>query len=306
MKKQGFRIIAALLFLAGAIIFAYPLGESAVMEYRDRSTIKTFNETKKEKENSARELRTQFEEYNRELCEKGQDDLSDAWNYEDGTFDYDNTGLAEEVVGYITVPAMDIELPLYIGADEKNLTQGAAVLAGTSMPVGGENTNCVIAAHRGYRGAAMFRDIELLKPGDQVKIANLWDTLEYKVISTAIIYPDDLDAIKIIPGEDMVTLVTCHPYTKNYQRYVVYCCRQGTEEAGVKSETGKGWNVPVQLEYELSQPLIETEKILHIGGTVLLAAGSFFLILNLFLPKKKKKRRYYHGRRRKGYGGKDR
>ena len=104
----------------------------------------------------------------------------------------------------------------------------------------------------------------------------------------------------------MVTLVTCHPYTKNYQRYVVYCCRQGTEEAGVKSETGKGWNVPVQLEYELSQPLIETEKILHIGGTVLLAAGSFFLILNLFLPAKKKKRRYYHGRRRKGYGGKDR
>ena len=294
MKKQGLRIIAALLFLAGAIIFAYPLGESAVMEYRDRSTIKTFNEAKKEKENYDRELRTQFEEYNRELCEKGQDDLSDAWNYEDGTFDYDNTGLAEEVVGYITVPAMDIELPLYIGADEKNLTQGAAVLAGTSMPVGGENTNCVIAAHRGgYNGQAMFRDIEVLKQGDIIEITNLWETLQYEVAKCIVITPDDIDAVKIIPGQDMVTLVTCHPYGNNYQRYVVYCTRvQDDGAADGKSLTQAAQEIPFDgIDYESSSEQIQMEVMMNRIGLIAFGDIALILIAGLIIGAVRRKKR---------------
>ena len=84
----------------------------------------------------------------------------------------------------------------------------------------------------------MFREIERLVPGDRVEITNLWETLSYEVVKCIVIYPDDTDAVKIIPGEDMVTLVTCHPYTENYQRYVVYCVR--TDGSGEEASGAEG------------------------------------------------------------------
>ena len=95
----------------------------------------------------------------------------------------------------------------------------------TSYPIGGENTNCVIAAHRGYAKAAMFREIEKLEIGDKVYIDNFKERLTYKVIQLRIISPSDTDQILIREGKDMLTLLTCHPYRKNSQRYVVFCER---------------------------------------------------------------------------------
>ena len=88
--------------------------------------------------------------------------------------DFDTAGLPDDMIGYITIDAMDEEMPLYIGANKENMSKGAVVMGQTSMPVGGENTNCVIAAHRGYRGIPMFQYIEVLQPGDKVEITNLW------------------------------------------------------------------------------------------------------------------------------------
>lgn len=76
-------------------------------------------------------------------------------------------------IGYIDIPDMDVKLPLYIGASEKNMALGAAILSETSMPIGGESTNCVISGHRGYRGAPYFKDIELLKKGSKVYYKSL-------------------------------------------------------------------------------------------------------------------------------------
>ena len=144
------------------------------------------------------------------------------------------------MIGYISIEAMGEQLPLYIGANEENMKQGAVVMGQTSMPIGGTGTNCVIAAHRGYRGIPMFQYIEVLKPGDKVEISNLWETLEYQVVKSIVISPDDIEAVKIVPGADMLTLITCHPYTKNYQRYVVYCTRVPGDDAAADTgaETG--------------------------------------------------------------------
>src|SRR5699024_8053063 len=104
------------------------------------------------------------------------------WNFQQPVFrlsDYDTSG---DAVGYLSIEAMDLELPLYLGASDENLDKGAAVLGQTSMPIGGTNSNCVIAAHRGWKGIPMFRDIELLQPGDKVILTNLWETLEYQVV----------------------------------------------------------------------------------------------------------------------------
>ena len=103
---------------------------------------------------------------------------------------------------------------------------GAAVLTQTSIPIGGENTNSVIAGHRGYNGASYFRYIPDLQIGDEVVITNLWETLTYRVAETKIIAPNDVDEILIQDSKDRITLLTCHPYASGgKQRYLVICDR---------------------------------------------------------------------------------
>ena len=149
----------------------------------------------------------------------------DPFSYQQVAFSLRQWGFDEDIIGSIEIPRMGIELPIYLGATDENMARGAAHLSQTSLPVGGENTNAVIAAHRGYSRAAMFRDIEVLQTGDEVIIKNFHDTLIYQVSEIKILKPTDIDMILIQPGRDLVTLITCHPYRHNYQRYAVYCER---------------------------------------------------------------------------------
>ena len=103
------------------------------------------------------------------------------------------------------------------------MAKGAAHLSQTSLPIGGDSTNCVLAAHRGYAKAEMFRYLDRLKYGDKIYFTNLWETRCYRVKEVKIILPDETDQILIQKGRDMITLITCNPYRHNYQRMVVYC-----------------------------------------------------------------------------------
>lgn len=285
------RIAALLLFLAAAVLLAFPAGQRAVRKYGDSRQIRTFEEEKDREAGGHAQLKESMEAYNRRIFEQGQNGLSDAWSYADGTFDFAGTGLDDGMIGYISIPAMGVKLPLYIGASEENLMKGAAVLAQTSMPLGGENTNCVIAGHRGgYFGQAVFRDIEVLQAGDTVEITNLWETLEYEVVKCIVISPDDLDAVKIRPGRDLVTLVTCHPYTHNYQRYVVYCARTGA--GGAPEEAGQGaGSLPEGLPFESSEDAVRREDLLTAAGLLVLAATAVLLIAGSVRRRRGKRRK---------------
>lgn len=172
------------------------------------------------------ELLEAMQNYNREIWEQRQVGLCDPWAYTQPSFKLGEYGLEDEVFGVITIPKLDIELPIYLGATNKHMADGAAHLSQTSIPVGGENTNSVIAGHRGYRGAAYFRYITELKPGDEIIITNLWGQLRYTVVETKIIDPNDVDEILIQENRELLTLLTCHPYASGgKQRYVVYCER---------------------------------------------------------------------------------
>ena len=104
------------------------------------------------------------------------------------------------------------------------MADGAAVLTETSIPIGGSNTNAVIAGHRVYGGASYFRYIPDLTVGDEVIITNLWETLTYEVVETKIIDPHEVDEILIQSDRDMITLLTCHPDASGgIHRYLVYC-----------------------------------------------------------------------------------
>ena len=172
------------------------------------------------------ELWADMVRYNEAIYTQGQAGLSCEYDYQKPSFRLSDYGLGDEVFGVISIPAMELEMPIFLGATEQHMADGAAHLSQTSLPIGGENTNCVIAGHRGYNGASYFRYIDKLKVGDMVSITNLWETLTYRVCEIKIIDPHDVTEILIQPGRELLTLLTCHPYAfGGKQRYVVFCER---------------------------------------------------------------------------------
>ena len=119
-----------------------------------------------------------------------------------------------------------MELPVYLGATTDNMAKGVALLGETSLPVSGENTNVVIAGHRGWRGTPVFRDIQLIQIGDKITLTTPWETLGYRGCELEVILPNDTNEVLIQPGRQLLTLLTCHPYASGgRQRYVVFCER---------------------------------------------------------------------------------
>lgn len=141
-------------------------------------------------------------------------------------FLHDALLLVSEIFGVISIPSLDIEMPVYLGASYQHMAGGAAHLTQTSLPIGGSNTNCVIAGHRGWRGASFFLYLTDLKEGDEVLVTNLWENLRYRVVEIQIIDPKDIDAILIQEGRELLTLLTCYRVASGEKlRYLVFCER---------------------------------------------------------------------------------
>ena len=248
MRRGKLRSLALLLvllmFAAGLAVFLYPYLWGAMVDReislnaqdflnRDETkpaipevivTIDSPTEPEETKANP--ELWADMVRYNETIYTQGQTGLSCAYDYQKPSFTLTQYGLADEVFGVISIPAMELEMPIFLGATEQHMADGAAHLSQTSLPIGGENTNSVIAGHRGYNGASYFRYIDKLKVGDLVSVTNLWERLTYRVCEIKIIDPHDVTEILIQPGRELLTLLTCHPYASGgRQRYVVYCER---------------------------------------------------------------------------------
>ena len=170
-------------------------------------------------------LREQMQQYNNDLLEYGQYELNDPFAYEQPSFNLYTYSLYDNVFGHISAPAIDMDLPIYLGANQYNMNFGAVQLSYSSMPIGGESTNAVFAAHRGYIGKIFFDNIVFLEEGDDVYITNPWGKLHYKVSYTEIISPYDIEKCYIQQDRDLITLLTCHPYGYSEQRYMVVCER---------------------------------------------------------------------------------
>lgn len=176
-------------------------------------------------------------DYNNELIRNGQH-IRDAWSFVQTPVDLGDFDSSGGAIGYIDIPDMEVRLPLYIGASEGNMALGAAVLSETSMPVGGENTNCVISGHRGYGGSPYFRNIENMSEGSLVYLTNPWGTMVYRCVGVKVIEPTDFSSCLIWEGRDMITLLTCHPYMSHGRfRYLVYCERDMEVESRLGSDT---------------------------------------------------------------------
>lgn len=165
-------------------------------------------------------------EYNQMLKVRQGNLLVDSYSYSKPSIDLTSYGIYNGVYGYISASSIDMKLPLYLGANEQNMSYGAAHLTYTSLPIGGESTNCVIAGHTGYIGRIFFDNIRKLKIGDEVKVTNYWSTLVYKVTDTAVYKPNQSNDIFIKPNRDLLTLITCVSDGKGgFNRYYVTCER---------------------------------------------------------------------------------
>ena len=225
MRKTSL-VLAVLLAVAGICVMLWPVFTGHRLQSDAATAAQEFLAERDEPEQQYPELLADLQVYNQRIYNEKQSGLVDLEACETPAVDLTAYGIEDEIIGVLEIPAMELTMPVYLGASDTHLTAGAAVLGNTSAPIGGDNTNCVIAGHRGWKGADYFRYIDRLSVGDTVVLTNLWKTLTYTVADIQIIQPHEIEKIKIQQGRDLLTLLTCHPYASGgRQRYVVYCER---------------------------------------------------------------------------------
>ena len=228
-----------MLMLGGFMMFVYPIitdtlykKEVSVKEKEYEENIsKIINSNDDDNSNNSNTgkvnnqlpaLLELLEDRNNKIFEEKQKAFLDKKMYDISDINLANYGLINNVFGFVEIPSINVLLPIYLGASESNMRKGAVHLTGTSYPVGGINTNSVIAAHRGYYRTKMFRNIDSIKLGDKLYIKNFNEVLTYKAVEITIIKPYELEKLLIQEGRDMITIISCHPYPQNKERYVVY------------------------------------------------------------------------------------
>ena len=131
----------------------------------------------------------------------------------------------DPMMSWVEIPSINVSMPIYHGTGEEALMAGVGHLEGTSLPVGGTSSHCVLTAHSGMRNLSMFDDIHALEEGDLVLLHTMNQTLAYRVVGSEVVWPDEVESLAIEPGADKLTLVTCTPYGVNDHRLLVHCDR---------------------------------------------------------------------------------
>lgn len=223
-RRKWSHSISVLLFVAGVGMLVFPYVSRFIYQRQVEEMVRSYG-TRASDEESVELLYQGIVAYNESLFQQNQSRIVGTSSFEEVDFDFQPFGFTDETFGYIRIPAIDLLLPIYLGASPENLQKGAAHMSQTSLPVGGINTNAVIAGHRNMATKVMFRDIEELEYGDEVMITNFRETLTYKVVETVIITPTEIEKVLIQEGRDLVTLMSCHPRYSTEYRILVYCER---------------------------------------------------------------------------------
>lgn len=193
--------------------------------------------------------------YNQEIFMNGQKYLDSVEAYSNECLDVRSYGLESDIVGSIYFPGLDVSFPLYLGGSMAHLNNGVAQLSQTSMPIGGINTNCVVAGHRGWSNGKYLKDIELIQVGDVLEVTTLWEIMHYRVTEIKVIMPRDVESILIQPGRDMLTIVTCHPYgTGGRYRYLLLCDRVEEEFLAESALYGSGTQHIIEQQTKSTEP----------------------------------------------------
>ena len=229
MKKNKSTVILILVFFVGLSVMLYPSVSDAVNRKHQSRAVAGYAEEVEQLSDA--DYQTYFDAadaYNRQLNTTPnafyKPDLVSGYAQ---TLDISGTG----IMGYITIPKISVELPIYHGTDEGVLQVAAGHLEGSSLPVGGAGTHAVISAHRGLPSAKLFTNLDELEVGDRFTITVLNRVLTYEVDQISIVLPTEIDQLLPTEGMDYVTLMTCTPYGINTHRLLVRGKRVETTES---------------------------------------------------------------------------
>ncbi len=211
--------IFVVLFLAGLGLMLYPTVSNLWNRHNQADVISDYsNEVDSMDEAQKQEYLEAARAYNRRICLGQPFEMTDEDREEyNSLLDPDGSG----VMGYIDIPKIDCYLPIYHGTSDEVLKIGAGHFEGSSLPVGGESTHCVISGHSGLPSAKLFTDIDTLEIGDKFHLSVLGETITYEVDQILIVLPNETQELIIKEGEDYCTLVTCTPYGINSHRLLV-------------------------------------------------------------------------------------
>ena len=221
MKKRVVLITGIILLAISVLIFIYPTASKLINRINDDSlTYQYSNRVSAVSPEDKEEYLRQAKKYNENLNNTVADVFSeDAFNvnpaYED-ILSFENGQ-----IGVVEIPKINVKLPIYHGVSEDVLKNGAAHMANTAFPIGGVNTNSVISAHTAYPGKVFFDELTELDRGDTFSVNVLNDKLTYMVSDIWVVDPGDVSKLKIVPGKELITLVTCTPYAINSHRLIV-------------------------------------------------------------------------------------
>ena len=228
MKKKAKILGIAVLFLAGLSLLLYPLVANQWNSYRQSHLISNYEHTVSGLETSGQvdytEELQKARAYNEALLPSILPDsfaVAEAAGEPDAVYMSCLNLAGDGMMGVIEIPKIHVNIPIYHTTEETVLEKAAGHLEGSSLPVGGENTHAVIAAHRGLPSAALFTDLDRMTEGDHFLLHVLDETLCYEVDQISVVEPNDTTPLMVKTGKDLVTLLTCTPYGVNTQRLLV-------------------------------------------------------------------------------------
>ena len=264
-RKMTIKDIIRLLVLVVAFaVLLYPTVSSYVNEKNGSKVVSNYDAESVRLSNAEKEqMLEDARAYNKEML--SNIDLIDPFSQGETSVDARYESLlnidGSGMMGYIRIPKIKVEIPIYHGTSESVLQAGVGHFWGTSLPVGGESTHTVLTGHRGLPTKTLFTNMDKLVKGDVFYIKVLDETLAYKVDQILTVLPEETDALSIVPGQDYATLVTCTPYAINTHRLLVRGHRIPYEEA-VKIE--KNTSTGIELSFT-TKVLIVTLGIIFIG-----------------------------------------
>ena len=220
LKKNFTTVILLLILLMGLSLLLYPTVSDYWNSFHQSRAIASYAEAVADLDDGMYERMWQEAvEYNEKLKEKDNRwALTEEEQEEyESILNVSGTG----IMGYIEIPEIKVSLPIYHGVDEGILQIAIGHITGTSLPVGGEGTHCVVSGHRGLPSAKLFTDLDKLVEGDIFIMRVLDETLTYEVDQILIVEPEDTSALEMEEGKDLCTLVTCTPYGVNSHRMLV-------------------------------------------------------------------------------------
>lgn len=222
MRKH--KVWDKIIFLTGLLLIFYPLISGIIERQRQRDAVATYQGSIEDEDKSRiQESRLKASEYNEVLFqtqgaivgELREEILSDE-NYEQ-LLNISGTG----VMGSLEIPKINVDVPIYHGTSDEVLSNGAGHFQDSSLPVGGNNTRCILTGHRGLPNSKLFTRLDELEEEDLFFVSTYGEILAYCIAEIEIMEPEEAEGLEILPEKDLCTLITCTPYGINTQRLVI-------------------------------------------------------------------------------------